>query len=156
MEPGRRGDGRRAQEKACSGVTYEARLATKVSETVVAAEVVCRALNKDELFRGQLGGCQRLSESESRGQHPQRRSYKASARLSVEIDSSFFLIPRIRAGGQTAAGRERRRLGLQGQVWSDATVVGGTKRARGCGQAANNLTAFLSFPLYCWVANRRP
>ena len=36
--------------KACSGMTCEAKLAIKVSETVVASEVVCHALNKMSFF----------------------------------------------------------------------------------------------------------
>lgn len=44
----------------------------KASKTVAAAEVVCHALNKMGFFK-QLGGCQRLSETES----------QASARASA-------------------------------------------------------------------------
>lgn len=36
-------------EKACSGVTCEARSVTKASETVVAVEVMGHALNKEAL-----------------------------------------------------------------------------------------------------------
>jgi hypothetical protein len=36
--------------KACSGMTCGARSVTKASETVVAAEVVCHALNRMSLF----------------------------------------------------------------------------------------------------------
>ena len=36
--------------KACSGVTCGARSVTKASETVVAAEVVCHALNRMSFF----------------------------------------------------------------------------------------------------------
>jgi hypothetical protein len=36
--------------KACSGVIYKARSVTKASKTVVAAEMVCYALNKISLF----------------------------------------------------------------------------------------------------------
>ena len=49
--------------KACSAVTCWGRSVAKASETVDAA-VVCHAPNKMSFFE-RLGGCQRLSETES-------------------------------------------------------------------------------------------
>jgi hypothetical protein len=69
--------------KACSGVTYGPKSVMKASETVVAAEVVCHALNKMSFF---------ASSSEAASASARARA-KAKIRASTCRDGPIKLRP---------------------------------------------------------------
>jgi len=65
--------------KACSGVACGATSVTKASETVVAAEVVCHALNKMSFFASSSEAASALARARVRASTRRDGSYKASA-----------------------------------------------------------------------------